>query len=129
MKDFMDANPKIKIQYSAKYAESSNYWKYFIGQTKGLKRLNVMKKNRSRKLNLQNGSMQMQRRKEKYGKALSDIANGYNQKKNYNLFSNILKNAFQGPEIIYFSYDAFDMFSNLKNPEGKDDAIKATAKI
>ena len=44
MKDFMDSNPKIKLEYAAKYAESSNYWKYFIGQTKGLKRLNVYEK-------------------------------------------------------------------------------------
>jgi len=37
MRSYMDQDPKIKLQYSSKYAQTSNYWKYFIGQTKGLK--------------------------------------------------------------------------------------------
>ena len=34
----------IRIKYSSKYAQCANYWKYFIGQTKGLKRLKVFEK-------------------------------------------------------------------------------------
>lgn len=37
----MKADPKIRIQYSAKFASLSNYWKFYIGQTQCLKRLNV----------------------------------------------------------------------------------------
>ena len=42
-KDMM-ADNKILIQYSAKYAGSSNYWKYSIGQNKGLNRLHVIER-------------------------------------------------------------------------------------
>ena len=44
MKAGMDDDKKIKIQYASKYASTSNYWKYFIGQSKGLKSMGVYKK-------------------------------------------------------------------------------------
>ena len=37
----MSKSQKVRIQYASKYARVSNYWKYFIGQTRGLKRLKV----------------------------------------------------------------------------------------
>ncbi|HPW67148.1 MAG TPA: S46 family peptidase [Salinivirgaceae bacterium] len=37
----MDASDEVRIKYSSKYASSSNYWKYSIGQNRGLKNLNV----------------------------------------------------------------------------------------
>ncbi len=36
LKSLMDSNAEIRIQYAAKYDQSSNYWKYAIGQNKGL---------------------------------------------------------------------------------------------
>jgi hypothetical protein len=41
MKENMDANPAVRIKYAAKYAQIANYWKYYIGQTEQLKRLNI----------------------------------------------------------------------------------------
>jgi hypothetical protein len=37
----MKADEKVNIQYSSKYSGSSNYWKYSIGQKRGLENLNV----------------------------------------------------------------------------------------
>ncbi len=39
--DAMDASDEVRIKYSSKYAGSSNYWKYSIGQNRGLKNLDV----------------------------------------------------------------------------------------
>ena len=47
MKAGMDASKKTKIQYASKYARTSNYWKYYIGQSKGLKAMKVIDKKRS----------------------------------------------------------------------------------
>ncbi len=38
----MEADPKVRIQYSAKYAGISNSWKKWQGEIKGLQRLNAM---------------------------------------------------------------------------------------
>ena len=37
----------VDLMYAAKHAQVANYWKYFIGQTRGLKRLNVEGKKRA----------------------------------------------------------------------------------
>ena len=46
----MDSDQKTKIQYAAKYARTANYWKYYIGQSKGLRAMKVYDK----KLNEEN---------------------------------------------------------------------------
>ncbi len=40
----MQLDPKIRIQYAAKYASISNAWKKWQGEIKGLKRLNAIQK-------------------------------------------------------------------------------------
>jgi len=128
IKGFMDADPEVKIQYSAKYAESSNYWKYFIGQTKGLKRNEVYEKKLAQEAAFTEWVNADDKRKAKYGKALSDISAGYDSLKKYNLSLKFLEEAaFQGPEFIYFSYGISTLYGILKNPKSTQDAIKAAA--
>lgn len=38
----MDKSEAVRIQYSAKYAQTANGWKYYIGQNEGLERLRVL---------------------------------------------------------------------------------------
>ena len=47
LKEDMNSSSAIRIQYASKYAQVSNYWKYFIGQQRGLKRLKVYDKKKS----------------------------------------------------------------------------------
>ncbi len=47
MKKYMDADTKVRLNYSPKYAQVANYWKYFIGQTKQLQNNNVADKKRA----------------------------------------------------------------------------------
>lgn len=44
LKEDMSQSDEIRIKYASKYAQVSNYWKYFIGQQRGLKRLKVYDK-------------------------------------------------------------------------------------
>ncbi len=39
----MNANSAMKIKYASKHAQSSNYWKYAIGQNEGLQKSNLIK--------------------------------------------------------------------------------------
>lgn len=41
MKKDMDANEKVRLQYSSKFAGLANYWKFYIGQRKRLISLNI----------------------------------------------------------------------------------------
>jgi hypothetical protein len=47
MKRHMDADKSVYLKLTSRYASISNYWKYFIGQSEQLKRLNVVDKKRS----------------------------------------------------------------------------------
>jgi hypothetical protein len=128
IKEFMDADPLVKIQYSSKYAESSNYWKYYIGQTKGLNKLNVYEKKQEQEVAFTKWVNEDTKRRKKYGDALPDIAAGYEELKNYNITSKYLEEvAFQGPEFILFAYGIFDLYIALKTPGSKGEDISGPA--
>lgn len=42
MRAHMEADPKVRIQYASKYASTSNSWKRWQGEIRGLKRMNAV---------------------------------------------------------------------------------------
>ena len=72
MKD-MQADQKVNIQYSAKYFGSSNYWKYSIGQKRGLENLNVKAKKEELENQFNKWIASNPDKKAKYGEALNLI--------------------------------------------------------
>ncbi len=69
----MVADQKVRIQYASKYAYSANYWKYSIGQSRGLKNLNVVGKKQQLEEEFTRWVNQDEQRKALYGNALRDI--------------------------------------------------------
>ena len=53
LRSFMDADQAIRIQYDAKYARSSNYWKNSIGMSRGIERLDVRSKKQAQEQEFQ----------------------------------------------------------------------------
>jgi hypothetical protein len=76
-KQFMDADPAVRIQYASKYAQVANTWKYLIGQTRGLKRLNIIGRKQGEELQFSDWVSSDQALMEKYGKVLSELEAGY----------------------------------------------------
>jgi len=76
-KEHMDADQDVKIKYAFNYANIANSWKYFIGQSKGVKKLDVVssKKNFEKELTAWINSDPA--RKEKYGNAIPDMEDVY----------------------------------------------------
>ena len=44
MSEYMKNDDRVRIMYASKYASIANYWKYFIGQNRGIKNLKVVQK-------------------------------------------------------------------------------------
>lgn len=44
MREYMDADDEVRINFASKYASTANYWKYFQGQTEQLRRNRVANK-------------------------------------------------------------------------------------
>lgn len=132
MKEDMDADPRINIMYAAKYAGTANYWKYFIGQTRGLKRLKVVQEKQATESALMNWIDQSAERKAKYGEAMQMIKQGYHDLKATNLNSVYLSEAvLQGPEIILFSMRSSGLVDLLKAADKAkgEDKVKAEEKL
>ena len=94
MKD-MQADKKINIQYSAKYFGSSNYWKYSIGQKRGLERLNVVAKKEELENQFDKWVAANPERKAKYGDALDLIKNAIEGRADFYNAQQYVMNAFR----------------------------------
>ncbi len=69
MKKYMDQDVTVRLNYSSKYAQVANYWKYFIGQTAQLKANKVADKKRA----LESDFLVYAKGKAEYDNVLTDI--------------------------------------------------------
>jgi len=119
MKAEMDADDKVRIQYASKYSRSTNYYKYSIGQNKGLKALNVIGKKQKSETELLEWIMKNKNRKEMYGDALPLIEKTLKELNESNIAQNYWFEAFWlGPEVIRFS---LRKYYALQRSEGNED--------
>ena len=77
MKEAMNASDEVRIAYASNYAQTANYWKYYIGQSKGLKRLKVYDQKKALEDEFAEWVKKEREREEKYGDALQLIEAGY----------------------------------------------------
>ena len=104
MKAAMDSSEKIRIQYASKYAQSSNYYKYSIGQNKQLKRLNVIQQKKDLEDSLREWISQKPKREEKYGDVLNNLEDAYKKLRPYQKFSDVSNETlWQGAEVLLFA--------------------------
>ncbi len=123
MKEQMDADPKVKLQYASKYARTANYWKYYIGQTKALKRLKVKQEKEQLEAEFSNWLNQNPDKKAKYGEALTDLKAAYEGINKYTIARNYFIEAiYRGPEVFSYSFGFNHLKKQLEDKEtGKED--------
>ena len=132
MKKGMDSDKKTKLQYTAKYSRISNYWKYYIGQSKGLKRMRVY----SKKLDIENSFENWVNngdsvRAKKYSGVLPELEKAYEKNKKIAFNRTYLTEAiFQGPEILSFSYTMKNRINALpKDKEKRTEGLRKLKKL
>jgi hypothetical protein len=77
MKIHMDADDATRIKYASDHAGLANGWKYFIGQTRGLKRLDVKGKKREIENDFTDWIEQSSDRRNRYGNVIGNLEAGY----------------------------------------------------
>ena len=128
MKSHMDADPAVRIQYAAKYAQTANYWKYYIGQSKGLKRLDVESKKQALEARFTNWVNADADRQAEYSEALGLIQSYYQdtdasvQGKVYALEAGLI-----GCDISLFSFRFYRMAAGLFSEDAEEVAATQTA--
>ena len=101
MREFMDADPSVRLQYASKFAGVANYWKYYQGQTKALKANKVADIKRQIEADFQAWADADESRKAKYGSVLTDYQEAYEALKEFNMSNWYFREAFyRGSELL-----------------------------
>ncbi|WP_322549717.1 S46 family peptidase [Flavobacterium psychraquaticum] len=115
---FMRKNNAIKIQYASKYAGVANYWKKWIGETKGLKKSNAVAAKKEFEKKFQERVNKAGKQAE-YGTILADFEKNYTDIREYAIakdyFSEVvLRNA----EILTFGHRLYQL-EQVYNSKGE----------
>lgn len=130
MKEGMNADEAVRLQYASKYARTANYWKYFIGQTKGLKKLKVKEKKQAEEAEFTNWLNNNPHAKTKYGAALTLIEEAYEVKAQYNLAYWYFREAvYRGPEILTYANSFNNLYKLLENKDTPAAEISSAVKV
>ena len=122
--EYMSTSQKARIQYASKYARSSNYYKYSIGQNKGLTNLKVIDKKQAIEKDFSAWVNADNKRTEKYGKALSMIENSYKNGEEDKARAYLGEALLRGPEIFMFVNRAQSLVDLLEKPEENKEKIE-----
>ena len=129
MKVDMNADDEVRIKYASKYNSTSNYWKYYIGQSKNLKRLKTYEKNKAMEKTFTDWVNADPGRIKKYGEALTDIATAYNSLTKYLKVKYYFSEAFfRGCEVISFANKFEKLYNELIAQQPNEEKIRGFIK-
>lgn len=115
-KKWMDSDPKIRLQYASKYANSSNYWKNSIGMNKALKELKVVEQKKKQEQQISEWAQKSKKRQESFGNLMPGLEKAYAARKDGNRALAFLNESFLGgPDLMRIAF----YFDNLQNAGGE----------
>ena len=115
---FMRKDQAIKIQYAAKYAGVANYWKKWMGETKGLKKANAVAAKQKFEKEFQEKVIKAGKQAE-YGTLLSDFEKNYTEINDYALAKDYFSEvALRNTEILSVGYKLYQL-EQILNTKGE----------
>lgn len=109
----MKQDPAIRIQYVSKYARISNYYKYFIGQNKGLKTLGVAARKEQEEEAFYQWINAEEERKKKYGGLKEGYEKAYLIYEKVNIPYVYFEECFFGIDVFLEAYRASNALSTF----------------
>ena len=111
---FMRKDNAIKIQYASKYAGIANYWKKWIGETKGLKKSNAIAIKQQFEAAFQE-KVRTAGKEAEYGNLLKDFEKNYSEIKDYALARDLFTEvALRNSELLQNGYRLYQLEQVLK---------------
>jgi hypothetical protein len=127
MKKHMDADNVVRLKYASKHAQIANYWKYFIGQQKGLKRQHVFDKKKAQEDELMAWVNADPARKAKYGELAADLSEGYAERAKLEKASTYTEEAALGCEVVRQGFRLYGLEMQLERDPKNTARIQAIA--
>ena len=124
----MNKEQKVRIQYASKHAGTSNYWKYFVGQSAQLVKNHVYDKKKAIEDAYVKWANADKKRAAKYGNAITLIEEAYKKNNQYTLPNVYFEEAiFQGPDVFSFVMGNLGFRSEMKGALASEDEGKIKA--
>lgn len=121
MKRHMDADKSVYLKQTSRYAGIANYWKYFIGQTEQLKRLNVVDQKRAEEKAFTKWSV---KNDEGYNDLMTDFSKMYADFKPYAKHATYYGEAFRATILARIAAAVTPLEKVLANTPEKDSISK-----
>lgn len=126
MKEDMNESDEVRIQYASTYAQVSNYWKYFIGQTEQLQKNKVFDKKIGIEKAFRDWVNASEKRKLRYGNVLKDMEQAYVKLSEINPTSVYFFEAIYSVGINKFMIQNTRLYNLLKEKNVDQEKVKAT---
>jgi hypothetical protein len=127
---FMRKDQAVKIQYASKYASVANYWKKWMGETKGLKKANAVAAKQKFESDFQQKVL-MAGKQVEYGNLLADFQKNYTEIRDYALARDYFTEvALRNTEILSVGYKLYQLeqLLNTKGEQSFNDRKNALSK-
>lgn len=124
MKEDMEASRAVRIQYASKYAQVSNYYKYFIGQQRGLKRLKVYDKKKAQENQLMDWIAAEDERRKVYGNLFADWEQGHLESSKTVLYRVYFNECLFGSEAVQMAWRTSKLQALLAAETPDSDALQ-----
>lgn len=126
-KEAMNSSDAIRIMYSSKYAQSSNYWKFSIGQNKALKELKVVEEKQALEADFMKWVHEDFASRMEYEGILDSLKAIYDKNFNYSYTMGLWQETFwTGSDVLGFIIK--NMIKVMNRPEQKDAFKKSLEK-
>lgn len=109
----MKLSDSVRIQYSSKYASLANYYKKWIGEINGLRKLDAINKKKQFEQNFQTRVNSSESAKKNYGKLLADLEKSYTQFRSINKQRDYFVEAILGIESVFYAYSYIGVIDSL----------------
>ncbi len=128
----MKSSDRLRIAYAAKQASLANYWKKWLGEMRGLRRLNAVLRKQEQETRFRQWVSADPARQTEYGAVLSGIEQNYRTQQDLTLARDYVTEATLGIELFALANNTFQPLADLlttKAPPAAADLKAAVEKI
>mgnify|MGYP002620835442 CR=1 FL=1 len=127
MKSFMKKSDEVRLKYASTYAQVSNYWKYFIGQSEQLAKNDVLKKKQEIEKEFEKWIKEDPEKRAQYQDVLHDIEKAYEVIEKYNPTTVLFTEAVYSIGLNRFMISHYRLYKMLQKDEIDEEEVKALA--
>ncbi|MCB2379455.1 S46 family peptidase [Hymenobacter sp. BT635] len=125
----MKASDKVRIQYAAKYAGIANYWKKWIGETRGLKKLDAVTRKQEQEAKFtQWAQAGTEAQKAAYGPLLPQLEKNYRAVRDYTLARDYVTEAALGVELLAYANSLLPLVDMVEKKASAEELATAVAR-